>query len=108
MSLRTGPNTGLRAATAIGLIAVASCGGGESPRSYTVGGTVTGLSGSGLNLQLNRTTTIAIAADGTFTFSGSIGAGSSYSVEVQSQPSTPSHDRPALFGPGLMSVYAAL
>lgn len=56
----------------------------------TVGGTVSGLSGSGLALSLNGTETLPIAADGSFTFTSRVITGDTYNVTVQTQPSTPS------------------
>lgn len=53
---------------------------------YTVSGTVSGLTGSGLVLQNNGGDNLAIAADGVFTFATSVGAGSPYNVTVLSQP----------------------
>jgi len=58
------------------------------PATYTVGGTVTGLAGSGLVLQNNNTDNLAISGNGSFTFSSPVTAGSAYSVTVLSQPST--------------------
>ncbi len=57
---------------------------------YTIGGTVTGLSGTGLVLQNNAGDDLAVAADGSFTFARSIDSGAAYAVTVQSQPSGPS------------------
>ncbi|HET8897920.1 MAG TPA: zinc-dependent metalloprotease family protein [Rhodanobacteraceae bacterium] len=56
---------------------------------YSVGGSVTGLVGSGLVLQLNGGNAMPVAADGSFTFSGGIPDGSSYSVTVLAQPAQP-------------------
>lgn len=56
---------------------------------YTVGGTVTGLSGTGLVLQNNLGDDRAIAADGSFTFATSVASGAAYSVTVKTQPSAP-------------------
>jgi hypothetical protein len=56
----------------------------------TVGGTVGGLSGTGLVLSLNGTETLPIAADGAFTFASAVNTGSAYNVTVQTQPSAPS------------------
>lgn len=59
--------------------------------SYTLGGTVTGLAGSGLVLQNNGGGDLAIAAGSTaFTFPGTIASGSAYLVTVKTQPSSPS------------------
>jgi subtilisin-like proprotein convertase family protein len=52
----------------------------------SVGGTVSGLSGSGLVLQLNGGNNLAIAANGPFTFTASVATGSNYAVTVQTQP----------------------
>jgi hypothetical protein len=57
--------------------------------TYTVGGTVSGLSGTGLVLQNSGGDNLAIAADGTFTFATAIAASSAYSVTVLTQPSNP-------------------
>jgi hypothetical protein len=56
------------------------------PSTWNVGGTITGLSGSGLTLQLNGGTPLAIAAGATtFAFPG-VATGSSYVVSVGTQP----------------------
>ena len=57
--------------------------------SYTVGGNVAGLSGSGLTLQLNGANDLPIASNGTFTFPAALADGSSYSVTASLQPSGP-------------------
>jgi len=51
-----------------------------------VGGTVTGLSGSGLMLELNGGSELPIGANGAFTFASSLSSGSSYSVTIKDQP----------------------
>jgi len=56
-----------------------------STSSFTVGGTVTGLTGTGLVLR-NGTESLTILADGPFTFATPIASGDTYSVRVQSQP----------------------
>src|SRR5579863_4938427 len=50
--------------------------------TYTIGGTVSGLSGTGLVLQNNSGNNLAVSANGTFTFSTAIASGSTYSVTV--------------------------
>jgi 6-phosphogluconolactonase (cycloisomerase 2 family) len=62
----------------------ASSGTGDS---YSVGGTVSGLSGTGLVLQLNGSQTLEVDTNGAFSFPTSLPNGSVYSVMVQSQPS---------------------
>jgi hypothetical protein len=57
--------------------------------TYTIGGTVSGLSGSGLVLQDNGSDTLTISTNGAFTFATAVAAGSAYSVTVQTQPSNP-------------------
>src|SRR4051812_40545039 len=77
-------------------LSVAACTGGSSEDSgaasaaqYTVGGTVSGLGGSGLSLQSNTGETLAIAADGPFTFHTTLTSGTSYYVIAASQPGNP-------------------
>jgi hypothetical protein len=59
---------------------------------FTIGGTVTGLQGSGLVLQNNGGNDLAIAANGAFTFTGSVPTGTAYSVAVAGQPSSPTQE----------------
>jgi 6-phosphogluconolactonase len=53
---------------------------------YTVGGTVTGLRGSGLVLQDNSGDNLGIGSSGGFTFTSGIDQGGAYSVTVMTQP----------------------
>ena len=74
-----------------------ACGGGGSggstsppTSSYTVGGSVTGLAGSGLVLQLNGGSNLAVAAKASnFSFSATLPSGTAYAVSVMTQPSNP-------------------
>jgi 6-phosphogluconolactonase (cycloisomerase 2 family) len=78
---------------------LAACGGGGGggggggttpppPATYTVGGTVSGLTGSGLVLQVNGGDNLTVAANATsFVFSTAIASGSAYAVTVSTQPS---------------------
>ncbi len=59
-----------------------------STNSYSVAGTVTGLSGPGLILRNNGGNDLAVNANGMFTFSTPITSGSNYLVTVQTQPLT--------------------
>lgn len=61
-----------------------------APARYTIGGTVTGLAGSGLVLLLAGTEAVPIQANGTFVFQATLTSGSSYAVTVGSQPALPS------------------
>jgi hypothetical protein len=78
----------------IALVVCVGCGGGNSPGgtppppTYAVGGTVTGLQGSGLVLQ-NSDTLLPVASNGAFMFPHMLAGGTFYSVAVQSQPSNP-------------------
>lgn len=56
---------------------------------FTIGGTVSGLRGSGLVLQNNGGDNLAIAADGSFTFTTSAPTGSAYNVTVATNPASP-------------------
>ena len=53
-----------------------------------MGGSVSGLSGAGLQLQNNAGDTLAVSASGTFTFTSGIATGTTYAVTVLSQPSS--------------------
>jgi hypothetical protein len=54
--------------------------------TYTVGGTVTGLAGSGLVLQNNAGGDIAVNANGGFAFAKSETTGAAYAITVKTQP----------------------
>ena len=53
---------------------------------YTVGGSVSGLTGSGLALQNNGADNLAIAANGAISFATQVGEGTPYAVTVLTQP----------------------
>ncbi len=56
------------------------------PSTYAIGGSVSGLLGSGLVLQNNGVDDQAIAADGSFHFSTALASGAGFAVTVKSQP----------------------
>ena len=58
--------------------------------SYTVGGTVSGLSGTGLVLQNNDGDDLPVATDGSFAFATALLDESAYAVTVLTQPGSPS------------------
>lgn len=64
-------------------------GGGSIKKTYSVGGTVSGLTGSGLVLQNNGGDDLAVSASGPFTFATALANSAAYSVTVLSQPSSP-------------------
>jgi subtilisin-like proprotein convertase family protein/subtilisin family serine protease len=65
-------------------------GGGGSPApTYTIGGTVAGLSDTGLVLQNNGGDNLSVASGaGAFTFATRLTAGSSYAVTIAAQPAS--------------------
>ena len=76
----------------IALAAVIGCSGGKStpppPATYTIGGSITGLTGTGLVLQDNGGNNLTVSANATsFTFTTSITSGGAYAVTVMTQPS---------------------
>lgn len=60
-----------------------------STNTYTVSGSVTGLSGTGLVLQDNGGDNLSVAANGSFTFSTPVPSGATYTVTVLTQPTSP-------------------
>src|SRR5207253_2257669 len=58
--------------------------------TFSVGGTVSGLIGTGLVLQDNGGDNLPVSANSTFTFSTAIASGATYSVTVLTQPTNPS------------------
>lgn len=58
--------------------------------AFAVGGTVSGLAGSGLVLQLNGSSDLSVVANGSFAFSTALPAGAAYQVTIRTQPSSPS------------------
>jgi len=76
-----------------GLLIAACSGGGSSggpppppPPTYTVGGSVSGLQGTGLVLQDNLGNDLPVASSGNFVFTAAIAGGGAYSVTVKTQP----------------------
>jgi N-acetylneuraminic acid mutarotase len=70
------------------------------PPTYTIGGTVSGLSGTGLVLQNNGGNSLSVSANGTFTFTASVASGGAYSVTVLTQPSNPAQTCTVTAGTG--------
>jgi 6-phosphogluconolactonase (cycloisomerase 2 family) len=92
------------------LLSLASCGGGGSGPSpplpastYTVGGSISGLSGSGLVLQNNGANDLTVSATGSFTFSNGLTSGSSYAVTIKTRPAQPTQDCVVANGSGNVS-----
>src|ERR1700733_7488626 len=72
-----------------------SCGSASStktpppPVTFTIGGTVSNLAGSGLVFQNNGGNNLPVTANGSFTFTTAIDSGAAYAVTVLTQPSNP-------------------
>jgi 6-phosphogluconolactonase len=56
---------------------------------YTVGGTLTGLSGTGLVLEINGSDDLSFSANGGFAFGTRLANNDAYSVTIKAQPSNP-------------------
>jgi 6-phosphogluconolactonase len=69
-----------------------SCGGSESSptQSYTVGGVVSGLTGSSLVLQNSNGTELTVMANGNFAFPSAMVVGSTYAISIKAQPTNSS------------------
>ncbi|HEY4956488.1 MAG TPA: hypothetical protein VII31_01635 [Caldimonas sp.] len=78
----------LGAATLV--FALYGCGVGDppAPQTYSIGGTVSGLSGVAV-LQNNLGDDLTISANGNFAFATALTSGSAYSITVKTQPSSP-------------------
>lgn len=74
----------------ITFISCSSGGGDSSAPHYSIGGTVSGLEGSGLILQNNGGDDLEITADGDFTFDTELADDADYAVTVLTQPASPS------------------
>ena len=88
----TSPNQMCEVANGDGLVAGANVVSVEvtcTTTRYALGGTVSGLTGSGLVLQEAGGESLPIAANGSFTFPTSLPDGSSFSVTVSAQPNNP-------------------
>jgi hypothetical protein len=88
------------------LIGVAACGGGggglANNPTYTLGGSVAGLHGSGFVLA-NGTVRLLVEADGAFTFPTPLANGAPYAVTVDTQPSNPAQVCTVANGSGSIS-----
>jgi hypothetical protein len=79
------------------MMTIAACNGGivpklpvpPPPQTFTVGGSVSGLAGSGLMLQNNGGDDLSIAANGNFTFATALASGATFNVTVKTQPLSP-------------------
>jgi hypothetical protein len=74
---------------------------------YTVGGSVTGLVGSGLVLLDNASDRLSIASAGTFTFAGAVPSGAAYNVTIAAEPVNPAQTCSVTNGTGSGTVTSA-
>jgi 6-phosphogluconolactonase (cycloisomerase 2 family) len=97
--IRTAAGIGAMGLVALALAACGGGGGGGTPSSgggggspppppsqYTIGGAVTGLSGTGLVLQDNGGDNLSVSQSGNFTFATKVNSGGAYAVTVMTQP----------------------
>jgi len=84
--------------TGVALLFLSACGSGSSGAGnsgggnsgpYTIGGTVSGLSGTELNLLDNGADKLTIAGNGSFTFKTSIASGGTYTATIDGEPLSP-------------------
>lgn len=93
-------------AVGMALLAITGCGGGgptgtpPTTTTYTIGGAVSGLSGTGLVLQENGGNNLSVSANGAFVFTTPLASGSTYAVTVLTQPSNPAQSCAVANGSG--------
>jgi hypothetical protein len=92
------------------LVVLAACGGdgssnggGPPPTPHTIGGTISGLTGSGLVLQDNGGDSLKISGNGNFTFATSVLGGNPFNVTVSTQPTNPAQTCAVAHGSGTVS-----
>lgn len=109
---------GLFTSGAIGIVALTSCSDiGASPadmapspdltmvvmaEAHSVGGSVSGLKGQGLQLQLNGAGVLPVNSAGPFTFPKNVEVGQQYTVTVLTQPISPAQTCTVMSGSGVM------
>jgi N-acetylneuraminic acid mutarotase len=74
-----------------------------STGTFTIGGQITGLSGSGLVLQDNGGDNLTVNKNGTFTFGNPVAVGGVYNVTVLTQPTSPSQTCVVASGSGTVT-----
>jgi len=74
------------------------------PTTFTIGGMVSGLTGTGLVLQDNGGNNLTVTANGAFTFTTAVASGGAYAVTVFSQPSNPAQNCVVTSGSGNASA----
>ncbi len=82
---------------------VISCN-GTPPPTYTVGGAVSGLNGTGLTLKLNGGASLPVSANGNFTFPDQLPGGTAYAVTVATSPTAPAQTCAVANGSGTVTA----
>ena len=88
LALALGCGSGTSTSTGTGVDGSVPDGTSGTPKTFTLAGTVTGLSGKGLTLK-NGSETLAVSANGSFAFKTPVGSGAAYAVTISTQPSGP-------------------
>ena len=87
---------------------LAGCGGSGGTTApaptYTIGGTVAGLTGQGLILRNGNGDSLSVSASGSFIFPTALSRGASYDVSVAMQPSAPGQTCVVMSGSGVVST----
>jgi hypothetical protein len=83
------------------LLGLAACGGDSTP-TYSVGGKVSGLTGSGLELSDSSGDHLQVSTSGFFTIATAVAPGAAYSVSVTTQPQNPLQTCIVQNGSGIM------
>jgi hypothetical protein len=73
--------------------------------TYTIGGTVSGLNGSGLVLFDNGADNLSVSSNGAFTFATPVASGAPYVVTVATSPTTPDQTCTVTNGTGAPNVF---
>lgn len=76
-------------ALAIAMLGLGACSGTDSPATHRLGGTVSGLAGSGLKLQSTAGGALTLSGNGAFAFPVAVEEGTAFSVTVAQQPTAP-------------------
>ncbi len=74
----------------LAVLALAACSGGGNSPPVAIGGTVSGLAGSGLVLASNGIKPVTISSNGAFTITDAAVTGTAYNIVVVTQPTQPS------------------
>jgi hypothetical protein len=93
------------AAACSGVKTTSTTGGGGTTGPFSIGGSVSGLTGSGLVLQDNGADNLTVAAASSkFTFATALASGKAYQVTVLTQPSSPAQTCTVTSGSGTASA----